>query len=66
MRRRIEFPGAFYHVTQQGNNRERIFRKDRDKSCYLDNLVELRDKYQFHLYGYVLMDNHITTKEITY
>ncbi len=58
MRRRIEFPGAFYHVTQRGNNRERIFRKDKDKKCYLDNLVELRDKYQFQLYGYVLMDNH--------
>ena len=57
-RRRIEFPGAYYHVTQRGNNREWIFRKSSDKNCYLDNLVDLRDKYQFQLFGYVLMDNH--------
>ncbi len=57
-RRRIEFPGAYYHVMQRGNNRERIFRKNSDKSCYLDNLAELRDNFQFQLFGYVLMDNH--------
>jgi len=57
-RRRIEYPGAFYHVIQRGNNRELIFRSDTDKSCYLNNLVELKSKFDFKLLGYVLMDNH--------
>lgn len=57
-RRRIEYPGAFYHVIQRGNNRELIFRIDADKSCYLNNLVELKSKFDFKLLGYVLMDNH--------
>ena len=57
-RRRIEFPGAFYHIIQRGNNRELIFRSDTDKNCYLSNLVELKSKFDFKLLGYVLMDNH--------
>lgn len=57
-RRRIEYPGAFYHVIQRGNNRENIFRRDNDKQYYLDNLVSLKKKLDFNLLGYVLMDNH--------
>ena len=57
-RKRIEYPGAFYHVTQRGNNRENIFIRDDDKNRYLSNLVKLKEKYDFKLLGYVLMDNH--------
>ena len=57
-RKRIEFPGAFYHVIQRGNNRESIFRNDADKARYLNHLVELKKKFDFKLLGYVLMDNH--------
>ena len=57
-RRRIEFPGAIYHVIQRGNNREKIFRNELDKASYLGFLVELKSKYGFQLLGYVLMDNH--------
>ncbi|MDY6826628.1 MAG: transposase [Bacillota bacterium] len=57
-RRRIEFPGAFYHVTQRGNNRENIFRKPGDKKYYLKKLSDLKDKFDFRLLGFVLMDNH--------
>ncbi len=57
-RKRIEYPGAFYHVMQRGNNRELIYRSDTDKSFYLSHLVESRDKFDFKLLGYVLMDNH--------
>lgn len=57
-RKRIEYPGAFYHVIQRGNNRENIFSSEADKSRYLNNLVELKKKYDFRLLGYVLMDNH--------
>jgi len=57
-RRRVEYPGAFYHVIQRGNNRENIFLNDTDKSLYLNHLVELKKKFDFILLGYVLMDNH--------
>ncbi len=57
-RKRIEYPGAFYHVNQRGNNRELIFHSDADKSRYRNHLVELKKKFDFKLLGYVLMDNH--------
>jgi putative transposase len=57
-RKRIEYPNAFYHVVQRGNNRENIFRRDADKYRYLNNLSVLKAKYDFKLLGYVLMDNH--------
>jgi putative transposase len=57
-RKRIEFPGACYHVVQRGNNKENIFRKVKDKESYLDNLTDLKSKYDFLLLGYALMDNH--------
>ena len=57
-RRRIEYPGAFYHAIQRGNNRENIFLSDTDKSSYLNHLIELKKKFDFILLGYVLMDNH--------
>ncbi len=57
-RGRIEYPGAFYHVIQRGNNREIIYKSDADKASYLNNLVDLKSKFDFKLLGYVLMDNH--------
>jgi putative transposase len=57
-RKRIEYPGAFYHVVQRGNNRDNIFLKDADKQRYLSNLIGLRKVYDFNLLGFALMDNH--------
>lgn len=57
-RKRIEYPGAFYHVIQRGNNREKIFFRDADKNRYINGLGELKNKFSFKLFGYVLMDNH--------
>jgi len=32
---RIEYPGAFYHVTSRGNERKDIYRSKRDrKNCW--------------------------------
>jgi hypothetical protein len=32
---RIEFPGAFYHVTSRGNERRTVFQSHRDREKYL-------------------------------
>jgi putative transposase len=57
-RKRIEYPGAFYHVVQRGNNRDNIFLKDADKQRYLSKLIGLKKIYDFNLLGFALMDNH--------
>lgn len=56
---RVDFEGYIYHVMCRGNNGEYIFKDDKDKKLYLDILKRFKKKYDFLLYGYCIMDNHI-------
>jgi len=56
---RVEFDGAFYHVIVRGNQRQDIFRDDRDRAVYLDKVERYRAQYGLRLYAYVLMSNHV-------
>ncbi len=55
---RIEYPGAYYHVTSRGNERKAIFRDDTDREKFLDLLGRAVDDFHLRLHGYVLMSNH--------
>ena len=55
---RIQYPGAYYHVTCRGNDRKRIFGDDKDRSEFLKLLENSLDVYRVNLYSYVLMSNH--------
>lgn len=55
---RIEYPGAFYHVTCRGNERKEIFRDDSDRHRFISFLSESAEIYSVRLHGYVLMSNH--------
>ncbi len=56
---RIEFEGAFYHVITRGNQRQKIFKDERDYKKYLEILSGYREQYHYRLYAYALMNNHI-------
>ncbi|MBI5739715.1 MAG: transposase [Nitrospirae bacterium] len=56
---RIEYEGAFYHVIIRGNRREKIFGDRKDILKYLEILSNYKKRYQFYLYSYVLMSNHV-------
>ena len=56
---RIEFEGAFYHVITRGNQRQKIFRDEKDYKKYLEILSEYKKQYKYCLYSYILMNNHI-------
>lgn len=56
---RLKGPECTYHIIVRGNNREPIFCDDNDRIRYLDTLRRFKIKYNFLLYAYVLMDNHI-------
>jgi REP-associated tyrosine transposase len=58
-RARVEYPGALYHVITRGNQRQRIFRDDRDRGKYLEILSSLKKQYSFRIPAYVLMLNHV-------
>ena len=56
---RIEFEGAFYHVLTRGNQRQKIFKANDDYDNYLEILSDYKKRYNFHLFSYVLMNNHV-------
>lgn len=55
---RIEHPGAWYHVTARGNDRQKIFCDDRDRGHFIESLAEAVERFLLVLHAYVLMDNH--------
>ncbi len=55
---RIEYEGAFYHVTARGNEKRKIFFSRKDYEKFKEYLAEAREKYRFRLHAYVLMTNH--------
>ena len=55
---RIEYAGAFYHITARGNDRKKIFLSVQDYDKFLSYLSEACHKYGVILHAYVLMGNH--------
>ena len=55
---RIEYPGAYYHVTSRGNERKAIFRDESDRKKFLEILSASIEQFVVRLHAYVLMDNH--------
>jgi putative transposase len=55
---RIEFPGAFYHVTSRGNEKKPVFITDRDKEKFLENLEIAHQRFSAIFLVYCCMDNH--------
>ncbi|MEW5784739.1 MAG: transposase [Bacillota bacterium] len=55
---RIEYPGAFYHITSRGNERKKIFNDDYDRIKFLEILQKQSVKFGTWVHGYVLMPNH--------
>ena len=55
---RIEYPGAFYHVTSRGNERKDIYRSQRDREKFLEYLESATVRYGARIHVYCLMSNH--------
>lgn len=55
---RIEYPGAYYHVTSRGNERKPIFRDNGDRGRFLELLGRASEQFHLRVHVYVLMENH--------
>jgi len=55
---RIEYPGAYYHIIQRGNERNAIFTSHRDRERFLTYLEDLTVRYHIIIHTYCLMNNH--------
>jgi len=55
---RIQYPGAYYHITCRGNERRKIFADGKDLSLFLEKLAHSLEIYNVILLAYVCMRNH--------
>jgi putative transposase len=55
---RIEYPGAFYHVTSRGNDQKDIFKSRKDREKFLSYLRSSVERYGALIHVYCLMTNH--------
>lgn len=56
--RRGYYVKALYHVYNRGNNRAAVLESEAEKTLFLKTLADCKKRFQFKLYGIVLMDNH--------
>lgn len=55
---RIEFPGAYYHITARGNEKKDIFRSRKDRQQFLSYIESASERYSAVIHAYCLMTNH--------
>ena len=58
-RPRLFAPGLLYHVIVRGNQRQKTFLNNQDCQAYLERLGRYRRKYNYSIYAYCLMPNHV-------
>lgn len=59
VRRKYSNITNIYHIILRGNDKQDIFYDEQDKYVFLKYLKENKGKYNFDIYAYCLMDNHI-------
>ena len=56
---RLHVPGALYHVTLRGNNRQAIYFTDADRHRWMKLLGEGTHRYRCRVHAYCWMTNHV-------
>jgi len=57
-RRRVQFPGAVYHVMSRGNRKSMIVDDDDDRRTFMNTFSEAARDYQVRVYACCLMGTH--------
>jgi REP element-mobilizing transposase RayT len=60
-RRRIQFPGALYHVMSRGNRKSMIVDDDDDRRTFMNTFSEAADDCRVRVYSCCLMGTHYHT-----
>ncbi len=57
---RIEYPGAFHHVTSRGNERKAVFKSRRDREKFLEYLESASEDF---ILGYFAGTHSVAQQE---
>lgn len=52
-------PINVYHITIRGIDKQDIFYDEKDRYKFIDIIKEIKEKYNYQIYSYCLMDNHV-------
>lgn len=52
---RIEYAGAYYHVTSRGNEQKDVFKSKKDRERFLNYLETATERYGAAIHAYCLM-----------
>ena len=55
---RIEYPGAYYHISARGTAKGLIFLDEADRKGFLSYCATAASRYAAVIHAYCLMDNH--------
>jgi len=55
---KITYPGAFYHITDRGNEQRAIFKNKQDRIKFLEYLQSSSERYDAVIHACCMMDNH--------
>jgi putative transposase len=55
---RIEYPGAFYHITSRGNELKDVFKSQKDREKFLSYFDSATLRYGAVIHVYCMMGNH--------
>ncbi len=55
---RINYPGAFYHVTSRGNERKNVYKSKHDREKFFEYLESAAQRDYAVIHAFCLMDNH--------
>ena len=58
-RARNDVPGVAMHITQRGNNRQRIFKDDQDCQRFAGMFTRYAKEYRIAVHAWAFMPNHI-------
>ena len=56
---RIISKTGYYHIIMRGNNKDYIFKKERDKEFFMEGLNQIQEEGLVSLASWCLMDNHV-------
>lgn len=56
---RVIMENACYHIITRGNQKQTVFRESKDYEEFLKLLGRYKRKYNFRLYSFCLMPNHV-------
>jgi REP-associated tyrosine transposase len=57
-RLRLEYPGAWWHITNRGVEKRDIFLDDEDRRAFLNLIADAVPEFVWRVHAYVLMNNH--------